>query len=94
MTKYNFDSLNNNSIHKLYHDFLFSYKLIFKHIHSDFRKNLFQHSSLSLRFSNLDFKKIPIPKQTTAIEREVLMIKDTLSSLFGEDISHSFTTCL
>lgn len=48
---------------------------------------LFHHSSLSLRFPDLDFKKIPTPKQATAIERGVLMITDTLSSLFCEDIS-------
>lgn len=46
---------------------------------------LFHHSSLALCFSDLDLKKIPTPKQATAIERGVLMIKDALTSFFGED---------
>lgn len=67
-------------------DFIMASSILF-FIYGQANEEVFQHSSLFLRFPGLDFSKKPTPKQTTAIERGILMIKDTLTSLFGDDTS-------
>lgn len=60
---------------------------ILLYIYGQANQELFHQSFLSLRFADLDLKKNPTPKQATAIERGILMIQDTLISLFGDETS-------
>ena len=54
-------------------------------IYGQANQDLLRQSFLFLRYTDLDLSKTPTPKQSTAIERGVLMIKDKLTSLFGDD---------
>lgn len=55
-------------------------------IYGNYNQDLFEQSFLSVTFPNLDLNKTPTEKQLTAINRGVLMINDTLSQKFGNDI--------
>ncbi|HEY5583154.1 MAG TPA: hypothetical protein VIK78_01530 [Ruminiclostridium sp.] len=65
-------------------DFIMVSSILF-YIYGQANHELFHQSFLFLRYTDLDLSKTPTPKQSTAIERGVLMIKDNLTSLFGDD---------
>lgn len=52
---------------------------------------LFQHSYLSILFSELDFKTPPTEAQAAGIERGSRMIKDTVCHTFGDDLPDVLT---
>jgi len=56
-------------------------------IHGRYDNFCYEHSYLSILFGDIDFMKEPTQKQAFAIERGVLMIRDTLSTHFKEDLS-------
>lgn len=65
-------------------DFIMVSSILF-FIYGHANQELFHQSFLFLHYTDLDLSKMPTPKQSTAIERGVLMIKDKLTSLFGDD---------
>lgn len=50
---------------------------------------LFSQSFLSIRYPGLNLDKSPTEKQQTAIDRGILMINDTLSNSFREQLTYS-----
>ena len=52
-----------------------------------YSEELFQHSWLSLHFSGLCFPKEITPQQQNGIQRGFLMISDTMTRWFGEDLA-------
>lgn len=55
-------------------------------IYGDYNQMLFEHSFLSVIYSDVSLTGQPTDKQYAAIKRTILMIQDTLHSFFGEDL--------